>query len=375
MKQTVLCVMMALATSCGPPIDKGKEQYVEVVFCPEGKTVCGSACLDAQTNPTNCGYCGHVCAGGVCTAGRCNAGVTDGGLAVCSQGLTACGLECVDAQTDNNNCGTCGNVCPVGMCNMGRCPGPPPDMSTPPDMVTLPDMVELPDLVVLPDLVMVPDLIMIPDMTILVDMSTPPDLSPQLTPCVAGQTVCSHACVDTQADPNNCNGCGNMCPMGQACIHTVQGGVCMSPPDGFVQPDLHFPPIDLMVVTATDMPAPSPDQATVITDMAVTPADGSTPPPDGGCAMGLSLCGTSCVNLQTDNNNCGTCQFDCRNNSTCQNGQCKCTSLQAWCVVTTDAGSVGNCTNIQTDSANCGGCGIVCPMGRPCNNWMCGEAP
>jgi hypothetical protein len=38
--------------------------------------------------------------------------------------------------------------------------------------------------------------------------------------CPSGQTNCSGTCVNTQNDPNNCGGCGNVCPAaGLACIN------------------------------------------------------------------------------------------------------------------------------------------------------------
>ncbi|KAH3987232.1 hypothetical protein HBH64_013320 [Parastagonospora nodorum] len=42
-----------------------------------------------------------------------------------SPGLTdLCGTTCVNRQTDPNNCGTCGNTCPSGTCSNGACTSP-----------------------------------------------------------------------------------------------------------------------------------------------------------------------------------------------------------------------------------------------------------
>jgi hypothetical protein len=39
--------------------------------CTCSKTVCGTSCVDVQTDASNCGQCGHGCQGGTCAAGKC----------------------------------------------------------------------------------------------------------------------------------------------------------------------------------------------------------------------------------------------------------------------------------------------------------------
>lgn len=39
--------------------------------CTCSKTTCGTACVDVQSDPANCGRCGHACQGGGCSAGKC----------------------------------------------------------------------------------------------------------------------------------------------------------------------------------------------------------------------------------------------------------------------------------------------------------------
>lgn len=39
--------------------------------CTCSKKLCGAACVDVQTDASNCGECGHGCQGGACTAGKC----------------------------------------------------------------------------------------------------------------------------------------------------------------------------------------------------------------------------------------------------------------------------------------------------------------
>lgn len=74
------------------------------------------------------------------------------------------------------------------------------------------------------------------------------------------------------------------------------------------------------------------------------------------CAMGEATCDGGCVDLQTDDNNCGNCGNACSALSpagqTCQSGACACPSGDTVCG--------GVCVNEQSDNNNCGGCGAVC---------------
>jgi hypothetical protein len=81
--------------------------------------------------------------------------------------------------------------------------------------------------------------------------------------------LCSGACVDVLADPNNCLGCGKQCAFGQSCA----GGVCA--------------------------------------------------PTKTSCPQGTSLCYGACFDLQTDPNNCGGCGHGCGSLAEgCGNGYC-----------------------------------------------------
>jgi len=89
------------------------------------------------------------------------------------------------------------------------------------------------------------------------------------------------------------------------------------------------------------------------------------------CAPTRTECGNppQCVNLQTDNANCGTCGNTCTSTQTCQGGQCvnnACPAGQTEC----PAGS-GHCVDTQTDEANCGACGNACAAGQTCEGGVC----
>lgn len=125
-------------------------------------------CVDAQTDPANCGGCGILCAagqgcqGGVCT---CNGTICAG----CCDGTTC------QAGTSNQQCGVNGGVCQV--CTGGR------------------------------------------------------SCQSGVCTCPAGQTFCGGACVDTKTDAGNCGACGNACGGGNDCnAATCTNGVCGTTP-------------------------------------------------------------------------------------------------------------------------------------------------
>jgi len=44
------------------------------------------------------------------------------------------------------------------------------------------------------------------------------------------------------------------------------------------------------------------------------------------CSSGQLECSGTCINVQTDSQNCGACGKTCGSGSTCQNGTCSCTN-------------------------------------------------
>ncbi len=80
-------------------------------------------CGNLQTDPANCGACGHACAQGqLCYGGECFT-IRDMGFDPCSaEAKVACGTMCVDIGSDSKNCGICGHVCAQGqICHGGGC--------------------------------------------------------------------------------------------------------------------------------------------------------------------------------------------------------------------------------------------------------------
>jgi hypothetical protein len=70
----------------------------------------------------------------------------------------------------------------------------------------------------------------------------------------------------------------------------------------------------------------------------------------------MTSCNGTCVNLNTDSDNCGACGSVCGvNTRTCCGG--------------------GTCADTRDDSNNCGSCGRVCPSGRVCFHAGCCTPP
>jgi hypothetical protein len=111
----------------------------------------------------------------------------------------------------------------------------------------------------------------------------------------------------------------------------------------------------------------------------------------GQCSAGLSPCSGKCVDLQTDQENCGACGFSVPYGETCRNGQFSGSSGQnkngsspapSVTTSTTAAGMQGSCPSgqiscsgtcrdIRNDNGNCGSCGNICPSGQNCQNSRC----
>jgi hypothetical protein len=86
-----------------------------------------------------------------------------------------------------------------------------------------------------------------------------------------------------------------------------------------------------------------------------TPADAAEL--DSIVPDGLTQCGSDCVNLLADHENCGSCGRSCPAMEYCNEGECvlECPTGRVACS--------GYCTDTLTDIFNCGACSSVCPSG------------
>jgi hypothetical protein len=342
---------------------------------------------------------------GEADAGEADAGEGDAGstsCAVCSNGFCgtscpagtqACGSgspqPCIDVQSDSNNCGGCGMQCPAGRgCLNGQCAASCGLFASSSGCGSSPSA----------------------DGGIDCQGCTTPDGGPT--------TACNGSCVNLDSDDGNCGTCGNTCGTGQSCQSgactpvCASGDVCVaglcssaSCPTGTAAcggsagtafcDDLASDPNNC---GACGMQCPGGETCvqgvcatTVSCGVSSGTGCGGAPLADGGvdCSScdGATACGSQCVFMQTDTNNCGACGTQCAVGQTCSAGVCGplCPN-HGVCANGICAGSCPTgmrdcsnvpitvtaiCVDVLVDAHNCGGCNVVCPQGQGCDNGAC----
>jgi len=342
-----------------------------VTSCPAATpTVCGSACINLDTDPGHCGDCTKACprpaTGGnaTCSAKICGfsclanwhscpgtpdcapdtdttrcgptcmkcPGTSDGdpnGDAVCLNNqcsiqchtnYTKCSSgTCVDAANDPRNCGQCGHDC-TALANIGSATG--------------------------------------------IRCSAGSCVIPS-SACSPGHAHCTSnpddGCETDTTNPANCNGCGNQCPLDNPiCAPTGCKNAC---------------PATASTLCNGTTCANLDNDANHCSDCAkacVQPASGGTTTCDSRacvvhCFSGSPECAGSCPDYQSDSQNCGTCGHVCSNGTTCKSGVC-CGPTQTNCG--------GTCSDTSSDPDHCGACtNAVCPDisggTRNCVNKVC----
>lgn len=84
------------------------------------------------------------------------------------------------------------------------------------------------------------------------------------------------------------------------------------------------------------------------------------------CSVGQTNCGSACVDTQTSNSNCGACGTTCSGGTSCLAGRCSCPTGQTLCSAA--------CVNTQTSNSHCGACGVACGAGTSCVAGSCRPA-
>ncbi len=145
------------------------------------------------------------------------------------------------------------------------------------------------------------------------------------------------------------------CPSGTVCVDGVR---CEAMPDASIP---RSPPrFDL--IGPGQRPGRVRRDGGTQADAGTRVRDAGTAPPTGLCATGQTLCGSLCVNLLTDVNNCGGCGVTCIAGQFCSQGFC-CGGTQVVCGT--------QCVDLQTDPQNCGVCGFQCINGLACVQATC----
>ncbi|MCL4390190.1 MAG: hypothetical protein M1484_02070 [Patescibacteria group bacterium] len=166
--------------------------------------------------------------------------------------------------------------------------------------------------------------------------------------CSTGQTLCGSTCMNLQTDNNNCGSCGNACTSNQTCTN----GSCQ--------------------ITTTVTHLECGNNATCVAVAGVgnnlngCTTAGQSCTTTQSCSSGQTLCGSSCVNLQTDTNNCGSCSNVCSSSQTCVSGSCTNSSQVSSCWG--GGGTNGKCYD-------CNGDGVVNILDFSCFRAKYGNSP
>jgi hypothetical protein len=216
----------------------------------------------------------------------------------CSAGMSLCRGKCVNLQTDSDNCGACGFSVPYGqICKNGRFSSSSGGNDS---GVSSAPAGTTPAGSAIPSAT-----------TAAVQVS-----------CPSGRSSCSGTCRDLLNDPENCGSCGNNCPSGQNCLNAR----CFLPTS-----------------------APAVNTSTPITEFIDSP-----------CSHGEKLCGSSCVDLFSNKNNCGVCGRACGSQEICVNARCGPACTERGATLCDD-----KCVDLDTDMNNCGSCGTECKTFLP----------
>jgi hypothetical protein len=171
--------------------------------------------------------------------------------------------------------------------------------------------------------------------------------------CGPGTLDCGNGCVDIEWNENRCGGCDAQCGENSLC----ENAQCICDPNLFdaqfylLCPDGCF--------NTHDDEQHCGDCTTVCTGG--TECSGGT----CQCPFGTQDCGNGCEDITSSPLHCGACGSPCDSASEqCVNQQCQCKPGLFEC-------TPGTCVDRQTDDDNCGTCGVGCTGNKTCQGGVC----
>ena len=304
--------------------------------CPLGNCVisdCNTNYADCDASPgcethlydnNSCGTCGNICPNNShCDMGTC---ACDINYENCDLNMMSNGCEAY-LLSSNNNCGTCGSICDFNsnlICYNGTC---------------------------------------VIDYCLddgYFDCDTQPE---------------NNCEINLQIDNLNCGTCGNQCPINTECVN----GICKCLPNygncdndlltgcevSFLNDDNHCGTCEndcISIMAFVNIAAANCSSGFC----EIISCDNTFLDCNGDYADGCE------VNLQFDDNNCGSCNNICDLNEDCFRGNCNCANTFFDC----DNDSTNGCEVIGiSDNNNCGGCGNICGNNSACVNGICSCLP
>jgi hypothetical protein len=203
--------------------------------------------------------------------------------------------------------------------------------------------------------------------------------------CIDGLAFCSGYCRDLRTDTANCGICGSSCPAGQGCVggtckhtDTCTGESCLAPTAVLTGKAS----LGSTTLPGTSTTAPGVPLTTAAVTTAIT------------CPASRTLCSGKCVDLLTDNNNCGSCGYTCPTGTRCEgSGTCSVITTIPTTAIPVKVTGVSlpvdrfglcpkgysvcgsDCVFLANDSYNCGACGVACSGASKCVAAFCQYDP
>jgi len=325
--------------------------------CPDGHATCPgssySCDVNLRTDPNNCGACGVQCPkierppNGIftdpheaavqfdCVNGRCVLSCTQR-IAMDCDGIVDNGCETLPSEP--NNCGACGNVCsdPQKPCQLQ------------------------------------------------------PDGSSYACGCPAGMGLCGgfFGCQQLEGNDLHCGGCFKACnPNGDGGTKPTNAYYgCVGTECGHLKCNGGYGNCDDDMANGCETALVTNEHCGACNN-ACAPGQSCLYDKEASaykclCPPGRTYCDGRCVDLATDDTNCGTCGNVCSQPGGrmylgyCSRGTCEwqCAAGRADCNGNSDDGCE---VNTMSDPQNCGGCGIVCDgiAGQACAGGRCVVEP